>query len=125
MTRLSHAPLIHPSSNVDQSTLGRFTEVAEHCTLSECELGDYSYIMQYGMVWCATIGKFRQHRRLGAHQCHQPSDLAGNAPPLHLPRQRLLAGCRADAAFFGWRRENRVVIGHDVWIGHGATILPG
>ena len=27
--------------------------------------------------------------------------------------------------FFAWRRENRVVIGHDVWIGHGATVLPG
>ena len=30
-----------------------------------------------------------------------------------------------DADFFEWRRAHRVVIGHDVWIGHGAIVLPG
>ena len=27
--------------------------------------------------------------------------------------------------FFDWRRSQRVFIGNDVWIGHGAVILPG
>lgn len=26
---------------------------------------------------------------------------------------------------FNWRKLQRVTIGHDVWIGHGAIILPG
>lgn len=30
-----------------------------------------------------------------------------------------------DHAFFSNRRSARVVIGHDVWIGHGAIVLPG
>ena len=30
-----------------------------------------------------------------------------------------------DAAFFEWRSRQRVVIGHDTWIGHGAVIMPG
>src|SRR5258708_13613972 len=30
-----------------------------------------------------------------------------------------------EAEFFEWRRGNRVHIGHDVWIGHGAIVLPG
>jgi phosphonate metabolism protein (transferase hexapeptide repeat family) len=30
-----------------------------------------------------------------------------------------------DADFFDWRRRQRVVIGHDTWIGHGAVIMPG
>ena len=30
-----------------------------------------------------------------------------------------------DAAFFDWRRSHRVVLGNDVWIGHGAVVLPG
>jgi phosphonate metabolim protein, transferase hexapeptide repeat family len=30
-----------------------------------------------------------------------------------------------DADFFEWRREHRVHIGHDVWIWHGAIVLPG
>ena len=30
-----------------------------------------------------------------------------------------------DAAFFQWRKENWCTVGHDVWLGHGAIILPG
>ena len=30
-----------------------------------------------------------------------------------------------DAEFFAWRRSTPVTIGHDVWIGHGAIVLPG
>ena len=30
-----------------------------------------------------------------------------------------------DQAVFDWRKSNPVSIGHDVWIGHGAIILPG
>lgn len=30
-----------------------------------------------------------------------------------------------DDAFFDRRKEDRAVIGHDVWIGHGAIVLPG
>jgi hypothetical protein len=30
-----------------------------------------------------------------------------------------------DASFFEWRRRQRVHIGHDTWIGHGAVIMPG
>jgi hypothetical protein len=30
-----------------------------------------------------------------------------------------------DAEFFAWRRRHHVHIGHDVWIGHGAIVLPG
>ncbi len=37
----------------------------------------------------------RQYREPCPHQRHQPSGLAGDAAPLHLPRQRLLARRRA------------------------------
>jgi acetyltransferase-like isoleucine patch superfamily enzyme len=30
-----------------------------------------------------------------------------------------------DEEFFNWRREHKCVIGHDVWIGHAAIIMPG
>jgi phosphonate metabolism protein (transferase hexapeptide repeat family) len=30
-----------------------------------------------------------------------------------------------EAEFFAWRRHHHVEIGNDVWIGHGAIILPG
>ena len=30
-----------------------------------------------------------------------------------------------DTEFFQWRRDHKVTIGNDVWIGHGAVIMPG
>ena len=30
-----------------------------------------------------------------------------------------------DTEFFNWRREHKCIIGHDVWIGHAAIIMPG
>ena len=30
-----------------------------------------------------------------------------------------------DEEFFQWRRDHHCSIGHDVWIGHGAVIMPG
>ena len=35
------------------------------------------------------------------------------------------AGASDEAEFFAWRRSHAVTIGHDVWIGHGAIVLPG
>lgn len=125
MTKLSEKPLIHPTAELHEVKLGRYTEVAERCRISEAEIGDYSYIMQDGSVWCATIGKF-------ANIASSVRINATNHPTwratLHHFTYR--AGDywkeeENETDFFAWRRENRVVIGHDVWIGHGATILPG
>lgn len=125
MTRLSQAPLVHPTAQVSDSTLGRYTEIAERCRISEAEIGDYSYVMEDGSVWCATIGKFvniASSVRINAtnhpvwratlhHFTYRANDYWPDA------------GREED--FFAWRRQHRVTIGHDVWIGHGATILPG
>lgn len=125
MTRLSEAPLVHDTALVETSRLGRYTEVAERCRISETVFGDYSYIMQDGIVWCAEIGKFANIAaavRINAtnhpvwratlhHFTYRANDYWPDAGP--------------EEDFFAWRREGRVRIGHDVWIGHGATVLPG
>jgi phosphonate metabolism protein (transferase hexapeptide repeat family) len=125
MTKLSETPLIHPTAVVSDTTLGRYTEIAENCRISEAEIDDYSYIMEGGSVWCATIGKFvniAASVRINAtnhpmwratmhHFTYRASDYWPDADH--------------EADFFAWRREHRVTIGHDVWIGHGSTILPG
>lgn len=125
MTRLSEQPLVHPTAEVVNATLGRYTEVAEHCRISDAALGDYSYIMQHGSIWCATIGKF-------ANIAAMVRINATNHPiwraTLHHFTYRA-SDYWDDAAhedeFFAWRQSNAVSIGHDVWIGHGATLLPG
>jgi phosphonate metabolism protein (transferase hexapeptide repeat family) len=125
VTRLSEEPLIHPTAHVSASTIGRYTEIAEHCKVSEAEIGDYSYMMQDCEVWAARIGKFvnmASHVRLNA--TNHPTWRA----TLHHFTYRAndyWADAEREVAFFDWRRENAVTIGHDVWIGHGATVLPG
>ena len=34
-------------------------------------------------------------------------------------------GEEEDETFFDWRRAARCVIGHDAWLGHASTIMPG
>lgn len=118
-------PRIHPTAEVEASTLGRYTEVEARSRLSETVLGDYSYVMQDCAIWAATIGKFANIAstvRLNA--TNHPTERA----TLHHFTYRAgdyFEGATDEAAFFAARRARRVTIGHDVWIGHGATVLPG
>jgi hypothetical protein len=123
--KLGLEPLVHETARVFNSTLGRYTEVADRCRLDEVEMGDYSYIMQDGAVWCATIGKFAN---IAAAVRINATNHPTWRPTLHHFTYRAadyFDGAQNDHDFFAWRRDNRVVIGHDVWIGHGATVLPG
>jgi phosphonate metabolism protein (transferase hexapeptide repeat family) len=123
--KLGLEPLVHETARVVNSTLGRYTEVADRCRLDEVEMGDYSYIMQDGAVWCATIGKFAN---IAASVRINATNHPTWRPTLHHFTYRAadyFDGAENDHDFFSWRREKRVSIGHDVWIGHGATVLPG
>ncbi len=125
VTRLSEEPLVHPTASVTSSAIGRYTEIAERCKVSEATLGDYSYMMQDCQVWAASIGKFvnmASHVRLNA--TNHPTERA----TLHHFTYRAndyWPDAAREETFFDWRRSNAVSIGHDVWIGHGATVLPG
>ena len=118
-------PLIHPTATVEASTLGRYTEVEARSRLSETALGDYSYVMQDCMVWAATIGKFAN---IAATVRINATNHPTWRPTLHHFTYRAgdyFEGAEDEAEFFARRRATPVTIGHDVWIGHGATLLPG
>ena len=123
--KLGLEPYIHESARVSNSTLGRYTEVSERCRLDEVVMGDYSYIMQDGAVWCAEIGKFANIA--AAVRINATNHPTWRATLHHFTYRAAdyFDGAENDHDFFEWRRENRVTIGHDVWIGHGATVLPG
>lgn len=107
------------------ATLGRFTELKERVQFCDSTLGDYSYVERHSEVIYSTIGKF----------CAIAADVRINA--LNHPMERVsqhkityrpneyFAGAKLDKAFRERRIEDQVEIGHDVWIGHGAIILPG
>lgn len=125
MPRLSELASIHPTARVEDCELGRYTEVAEGCRLTETVLGDYSYVMENCQSWCATIGKFSNiAASVRINATNHPVDRAS----LHHFTYRAsdyFDDAEHEQDFFAARRARRVTIGHDTWIGHGATILPG
>ncbi|MBB2751479.1 UNVERIFIED_ORG: hypothetical protein GGI57_002161 [Rhizobium aethiopicum] len=123
--KLGIEPYVHETASVSDSSFGRFTEVSERCRISEATFGDYSYIMQDGSVWCATIGKFVNIA--AAVRINATNHPTWRATLHHFTYRAADYWPDGDMEedFFAWRRANRVTIGNDVWIGHGATILPG
>lgn len=124
-TKLSEAPLVHETADLQASTLGRYTEIAERCRVHETELGDYSYMMQDCLAWCVTIGRFSN---IAASVRMNATNHPTARPTLHHFTYRASDywdDAEHEAGFFAMRRARRVTIGHDTWLGHGSTILPG
>lgn len=126
--RLSSEPNVASSARIHATELGRWTEVGERCVLNHVEFGDYSYIERDGDAMFTTVGKFTS---IAASVRINPSNHPWWRPTLHhftyRPGKFGLGGHdqAIDEEVFRWREQDRVVIGHDVWIGHGAIILPG
>lgn len=122
---LSEEPLVHPSCIVKNCRLGPYTELGDHCILEETELGAYSYCFGGNDIIYARIGRF----------CSIATGVRIN-PVQHPHRSRAAAHhftyrCAHygfgpdDDSIIAWRRRNRVEVGHDVWMGHGAIIMGG
>lgn len=118
-------PRVHGSASLRNATLGRFTEIKERVQFWDSSLGDYSYVERHSEIIYAQIGKF----------CAIASDVRINA--LNHPMERIsqhkmtyrpneyFVGAKIDKTFRESRAVAKVDIGHDVWIGHGAIIMPG
>ena len=117
--------VIHPSVMLRETSIGQSCEILSDGMLHNVELGDFSYLGQRCMVADATIGKFcaiAAEVRLGApnHPMDRPSmHRFTYCPEYYAPE------AERDHAFFEARKNDRVIIGNDVWIGHGVIVLPG
>ncbi len=125
MKRLSEAPTIHPEAEVAPDvTLGRWTEVGRGTQMKDSQMGDYSYICEWGHVIWTTVGKF-------TNIANGARINPGNHPTWRACQHHALYRAAAyglgedEEEFFDWRKEHWVTIGHDVWIGHGVTITAG
>jgi hypothetical protein len=122
---LSEEPTIHPTARIRDSDLGAWTRVGREVRMSESEFGDYSYVVRYGSMSNATVGKFCS---VASFVRLNPGNHPTNRTTQHhmtYRRERYGLDDADDEAVFEWRREHPVEVGHDVWIGHGATVLPG
>ena len=122
---LGETPVLHPTAHARESALGAWTRVGEATSIIESSIGDYTYLVDHCQVIYSEIGKFcsiASHVRInpGNHPMRRPTQH-------HMTYRRVAYGFdeRDDQDFFQWRRDARVVVGHDVWMGHGAIILPG
>jgi len=117
-------PVIDLSATILHSRLGKWTQIGARSQIEETLFGDYSYVMEDCQIIYAEIGKFcsiASHTRI-----NPPNHPTWRATTHHFTyRSRFYGFGEEDERIFQWRRENKVVIGHDVWIGHGVTILPG
>jgi phosphonate metabolism protein (transferase hexapeptide repeat family) len=119
------SPRVHGTAQLRNATLGRFTELKERVQLLDSTLGDYSYIERDGEVIYASIGKFcaiAAHCRINA--LNHPMERISQHKITYRPNE-YFAGAKLDKDYRERRISQRVEIGHDVWIGHGAIILPG
>ncbi len=121
---LSEDPTIHPEASVTDCALGSWTEVGKGTMMKSSQMGDYSYITQNCHVVWTTIGKF-------CSIANATRINPGNHPTWRALQHHSVYRAEAyglgedDHAFFEWRKENWVTIGHDVWIGHGVTVTAG
>lgn len=117
--------VIDPSVRLREAVIGRRCEVLRNTRIEYARLGDYSYLGEHCEVADAQIGKFcaiANMVRIGApnHPMQRPSQHRFTYVPEYYEPT-----ATRDADFFAGRRAAQVVIGHDVWIGHAAILLPG
>lgn len=121
---LSAQPLIDTTAGLHDSRVGKYCEIGARTVLHEVTLGDYSYVVNDSQIAYATIGKFCSIAAMtrinpGNHPMHR-------AAQAHFTYRAsaYFPGESDEAEFFAWRRAHHVTFGHDVWIGHGAIVLP-
>jgi phosphonate metabolism protein (transferase hexapeptide repeat family) len=118
-------PRIHQSAHLQDVTCGPFTEIGQRAVLRDVTIGDFTYLERHAEAIYADVGKF----------CSIAANVRINA--LEHPMERLTTHkvtYRPNEYFFfhgvdqdfrARRQNKRVTIGNDVWIGHGAVIMPG
>lgn len=121
---LAEAPSIDITATIRDSEFGKFCEIGPRCRIAETTFGDYSYVGNDSDAIYSQIGKFCS---IAAMVRINPGNHPLERAALHHFTYRASKyGFGPDELdFFARRRSQPVAIGNDVWIGHGAIILPG
>ncbi|MFL9965070.1 DapH/DapD/GlmU-related protein [Paraburkholderia sediminicola] len=122
---LSEDPEIHPTALVRASDFGRYTYLGPRSHVAESVIGDYGYAMGDNQIAHALIGKFANIAT--GVRINPPNHPSWRATHHHFTYRSRSYGLSLDDddGIFQWRAQDRVEIGHDVWLGHDAVIMPG
>lgn len=121
---LGRAAAIDPTAQVRDSTFGSYCEVGARSKVAESRFGDYAYVANDSDITYTQIGKFCSiAAQVRINPGNHPLDRVALS---HFTYRSSAYGLGPDdLAFFDWRRGQPVVLGNDVWIGHGAVVLAG
>lgn len=117
-------PRIHPTAELKSCRLGRYAAIGERVILREVTVGDFTYFERHAEAIYTVIGKFcsiAANSRINALE--HPLERATTHKVSYRPNEyfRYLG---VDTGFLERRRAKKVTIGNDVWIGHGAVVMP-
>ena len=118
-------PRIHPTAELKSCRLGRYSAIGERVVLREVTVGDFSYFERHAEAIYTSIGKFcsiAANSRINALE--HPMERLTTHKVSYRPNE-YFRWLGVDNGFRERRRAKPVTIGHDVWVGHGAVILPG
>ncbi|WAM33483.1 DapH/DapD/GlmU-related protein [Caldicellulosiruptor morganii] len=125
LPRLTPTPFIHETCEIEESEIGSWVYLGPRTKVIKSSIGDFSYTASDVEIIYAEIGKFcsiASHVRI--NPVNHPT---WRVTQHHITYRKEMYGVAEndDEDFFNWRMKNKVIIEHDVWIGHGAIILPG
>jgi len=108
-----------------RTSLGEYVGVRRRASISGSDIGRYSYIGEDCLIANAQIGSFCSIApgvTIGGGT-HPSRDWVSTAPVFYGMQESRQEACFVSKTLFDG--NCRTVIGHDVWIGFGAIILPG
>lgn len=118
-------PRINTTARLHKCKLGRYVEINERVVLRDVKVGDFSYFERNSEAVYSDIGRFCS---IASNVCvnalEHPIERVSTHKVTYRPNEyfRYMA---LDGGFRERRCVKRVSIEHDVWIGHGAVIMPG
>ncbi|MBX3580566.1 MAG: antibiotic acetyltransferase [Rhizobiaceae bacterium] len=118
-------PRIHSTAELKTCRLGRYSSIGERVVLREVVVGDFSYFERNAEAIYTEIGKFcsiAANTRINALE--HPIERVTQHKVTYRPNE-YFRWLGVDGDFRARRQSKQVRIGHDVWVGHGAVILPG
>lgn len=118
-------PRVHTTAELKACRLGRHVAIGERVVLREVTVGDYSYFERHGEAIYARIGKFcsiAANVRINALE--HPMERVTTHKITYRPNE-YFKFLGVDQDFRERRRAKPVTVGNDVWIGHGAVVMPG
>jgi len=118
-------PTVDEDVVLEKSTLGAYTHIQAHSVFCDSVVGDYSFFAGYNQVYYANIGKFCSVASFVRINTTNHPTYDRIAQHHFTYRSKRFGFGEDDIEFFERRKSKSVTVGHDVWLGHNAIIMPG